>query len=100
MSNESTGSNLSPTEEITVITLAGTGILAVLSVATWHRLLAWMVDQKLLLPAAQDPLVTLPAGAGVGLDVPRLAIASAVLVFIVVFGIAALRRRGDEEAPR
>ena len=100
MSNEPTGSNLSPTEEITMITLAGTAIVAVFSVATWHRLLAWLVDHDVLLPAAQDPLVTLPASDGVGLDLPRVAIAVATVVFAVVFGIAALRRRPREETPR
>lgn len=98
MSNESAGSNISPNEEITLILLGAAAIPVVLSVAMWHRLLAWLVDQKVLLPAAQEPLVSLPAGEGVGLDAPRLAIAAAVLVLVVVFGIAALRRRGDEEA--
>lgn len=44
--------------------------LAVLS--RWATVVSWAVDHSLLVDAAQNPIVVLPASAGAGLDVGRL----------------------------
>lgn len=92
------GSNLSPWEELTVVSIGASVVAALLTVATWHKLLTYLVDQQILVPASQSPVVTLPAGDGVGLDAQRLAIASAALVFGVVLLAATARHRGEVEA--
>jgi hypothetical protein len=58
--------------------------------------LGWLVEQGVLVPAERSPLVALPAGRGVGLDAPRLAITAAVLVFAVVCMVAGVRHRAGE----
>jgi hypothetical protein len=98
--NNHGGSDLSPWEELTLLSLAASVAAAVLTVATWHRLLGWLVEQGVLVPADRSPLVALPAGGGVGLDAPRLAITAAVLVFAVVCLVAGVRRRAGEEERR
>jgi hypothetical protein len=94
------GSDLSPWEELTLLPLAASVAAAVLTAATWHRLLGWLVEQGVLVPADRSPLVALPAGSGIGLDAPRLAITAAALVFAVVCMVAAVRRRTGEGQPR
>jgi hypothetical protein len=98
--NNHGGGDLSPWEELTLLSLAASVAAAVLTAATWHRLLGWLVEQGVLVPAERSPLVALPAGRGIGLDAPRLAITAAVLVFAVVCMVAAVRRRTGEEEPR
>jgi hypothetical protein len=100
MSDHAGGSNLSPWEELTVVSLGATAVAALLTVATWHKLLAYLVAQQVLVPASQSPLVKLPAGNGVGLDAPRLAIAVAAAVFGVVLLVATARRHGEEEVSK
>lgn len=91
------GSNLSPWEELTVVSLGASVVAALLTVATWHKLLAYLVEQQILVPASESPVVRMPASNGVGLDAPRLAIAAAALLFGVMLLISAARRHGDEE---
>jgi hypothetical protein len=85
---------------LTLLSLAASVAAAVLTAATWHRLLGWLVGQGVLVPADRSPLVALPAGGGIGVDAPRLAIAAAVLVFTVVCLVAAVRRRTGEGEQR
>jgi hypothetical protein len=94
------GSDLSPWEELTLLSLAASVAAAVLTATTWHRLLGWLVEQGVLVPADRSPLVALPAGHGIGLDAPRLAITAAALVFAVVCMVAALGRRTGEGEQR
>ncbi|MGL5824986.1 MAG: hypothetical protein ACRCYU_09245 [Nocardioides sp.] len=89
-------SQLTPTEELIMLKVgmvaAAVAIGSIFTVATWHKALNWLVSHQVLVTAAESPLVTLPAGNGVGLDAPRLAIAGAVVVFGLVSGAAVLRR--------
>ncbi|WP_203338607.1 hypothetical protein [Nocardioides limicola] len=89
-------SQLTPTEELLMIKVGMVAFAVVVgsifTVATWHKALDWLVAHQVLVTAAESPLVTLPAGDGVGLDASRLAIAAAAAVFAVVSGVAALRR--------
>jgi hypothetical protein len=90
-------SQLSPWEELTMLSLGASVAAAVLTAATWHRLLGWLVDQGVLVPASVSPMVELPAGDGVGLDAPRLAIAVATLVFAVTCAVTVVRPHDREE---
>jgi hypothetical protein len=94
--DNSGGSALSPWEELTLLSLAASVAAAVLTAATWHGLLGWLVEQGVLVPADRSPLVAFPAGRGIGLDAPRLVITAAALVFAVVCLVAAVRRRAGE----
>jgi hypothetical protein len=86
------GSRLSPTEELLMVAALAMVVGSVFTVATWHRVLDWAVAHQVLVPASASPLITLPAGDGVGLDARRLAIAIAAVVFLTVCGVASLRR--------
>lgn len=70
----------------------------VLTVA-WSKVLTWCLRQQVLLPAAANPLLVLPHSGGAGLDLPRLAVASAVLagVLAVTAGAATHKLRGGGE---
>ncbi|MDP3889834.1 hypothetical protein [Nocardioides sp.] len=97
----SQSSQLSPMEELLMIKvgMVALGVAAgALTISTWHRILAWLVDHDVLLPAADSPLVGVPGGEGVGLDASRLAIATAVLLFLIVCGVAAIRQRLNHRA--
>ncbi|MCM0621790.1 hypothetical protein [Nocardioides bruguierae] len=93
--NSGSSSDLTPMEELLVmkVGLIAAGVVAssVCTVAFWHRILDWLVEHQVLVEASNSPIVKMPSGQGVGLDVPRVAIAVAALVALVVFGIAALR---------
>ncbi len=91
------GGQLSLWEELTMLSLGMSVAAALLTVATWKKLLNWLVDQHVLVAAKHQPLLELPAGAGIGIDLPRLAIAAAGLVFALVCAVAAIRRHTDRE---
>jgi hypothetical protein len=85
-------SQLSPTEELLMVAALAMVVGSVVTVTIWHRALDWAVAHQVLLPASASPLITMPAGDGVGLDARRLAIAVAAVVFLIVCGVASLRR--------
>lgn len=79
-----------------VVLLGSAG--TVLTVA-WSKVLSWCLRQQVLLPAAADPLLVLPHSGGVGLDLPRVAVAAAVLVVVLAAtaGAATHKLRGGGE---
>jgi hypothetical protein len=101
------GSDLSPTEELLLmkvgVIVAGAVASSVFTVAFWRRILDWLVEHQVLVAASGSPIVKMPAGQGVGLDLPRAAVAVAAGVALAAFGVAALRAywsRSDELAER
>ena len=46
---------------------------------------AWLLDHQVLIPAASNPLVALPASNGAGLDLPRLLLAGAIALGLIAF---------------
>lgn len=63
------------------------------------RATGWLVDHGLLVSAAVDPVVVLPAAGGAGLDGRRLLAITAGLVLLVVAGFltrSAHRHEGKE----
>jgi hypothetical protein len=61
--------------------LIGPGIL----VFAWTSLMGWLVDHQVLLEAAADPLMVIPASEGAGLDLPRLLLLGAVVLGLLAF---------------
>lgn len=97
MAGNHAGSDLSPWEELSVISISASVGAALLTVATWHKVLTFLVEQQVLVPASSSPMVKIPAGSGIGLDAPRIAIAAAAVVFAIFLAVAAVRRRVDDE---
>lgn len=60
--------------------------------AWWSQLVAWLLERHVLVSSEQRPLLVLPHAAGVGLDLPRAALAAAVLLFLLAATAGAVRR--------
>lgn len=87
-----------------VLTMLFVGTLLLGSAGTvtalaWAKILTWALKQQVLLPAAAAPLVAIPGSEGAGLDLPRLAVAAAILLAVLATlgGAAARRMRGGGE---
>ncbi len=93
-------SNMSPFEELTMLSIGAAVVASLLTVATWHKVVAYLVDQQVLVAASESPLVSVPASKGAGLDAPRLAVVAAIALFGVVLLVSAARRRSEEEQER
>lgn len=94
-----------PLEEIVVL-LVGLAVVAALvrrSDEVWVRAGVWATEHGVLVAGSGDPLLVIPGLGGAGLDVPRLAIAGAVIVAGVAVGVGGVARRraarGDEQRP-
>lgn len=91
-----------PLEEIVVL-LVGLAVVAALvrrSDEVWVRAGVWATEHGVLVAGSGDPLLVIPGLGGAGLDVPRLAIAGAVVaagVAVVVGGVARRSGRGRDE---
>ena len=83
-----------PEDELVVINAALLALGAVLGSAAvlWLKGVEWLIEHKILIAASADPLLVLPASAGAGLDLPRIAIAGGVLLGAVVLGVSAALR--------
>lgn len=57
---------------------------AVLAFA-WTSLVGWLIAHHVLVDAAADPLVVIPASEGAGLDLPRLLLLGAVVLGMLAF---------------
>ncbi|MCA0296953.1 MAG: hypothetical protein LCH96_16905 [Actinobacteria bacterium] len=71
--------------------LAGPTLIGLL-VVFWRQVVAWAVRVGVLVPARAHPLLELPSAGGAGVDLPRLAIAGAVLAGVVVLSGSLARR--------
>lgn len=91
---------MSPGEEILLLKLgliAGVTVAgSIFTAATWHKVVRWLVDHEVLVPAEAAPLIEFPASQGAGLDAGRTALAVAAVVFLVISGIATMRHRADQ----
>jgi hypothetical protein len=50
----------------------------------WADATGWMLDHRILVPAAADPVVALPATEGAGLDWARIAIVAGGLLMVTL----------------
>jgi len=97
-----TGGPAAEEDLIAVITVALTAIgsVAVVAATMWERVVSWLLQQHVVVADVGDPIVTLPASGGAGLDVPRLALLAAALVAATAVGVAGWRRRKDRRLNR
>jgi hypothetical protein len=63
----------------------------------WAWAVGWLLAHDILVAASTDPLLTMPAAGGAGLDRPRLAIGAAIVLLLLVAAIDALRRRRRDQ---
>jgi len=76
---------------LTVVGVLAAPTLGGLLVMYWHQVVDWAVKTGVLVSAAAHPLVVLPQ-TGAGLDLPRLAIAFAVVGLLVMVPLLLIRR--------
>lgn len=67
-------------DDLMVLLLLGLLIGPTIVVFAWTSLVGWLVDHQVLLEAARNPLVVIPASDGAGLDLPRLLLLAAVVL--------------------
>lgn len=98
--NPSPFGDMSPGEEILLFKLgliAGVTVAgSIFTAATWHKVVRWLVDHDVLVPAKASPIVEIPAGNGAGLDSGRIALLVAAVVFLIISSIAAMRHRAEQ----
>lgn len=84
---------------MTGLVIVGGGIFASTG-SRASRLLEWLLSRDIVVPAAADPVLTIPGADGAGLDLPWLAITAGVLVIggavVVDALVRAIRRRKRE----
>lgn len=88
------GPNSSADDDFVLVILGCLAAGAALgSVGLWRRrIVSWLVEQELLLPATSQPLLTLPGTDGCGLDLARLAVVAAALLVLGAVIFSAIRR--------
>lgn len=59
----------------------------------WLKGIGWLVEQRVLVPAAAHPLVALPNAGGAGLDGSRLAVVVALLIALIAWAASAIHQR-------
>jgi hypothetical protein len=94
MSN--TPSHSSSDGDILVMILGGALLLGSVGTVTalaWSQVLAWCLAHQVLLPAAANPRLVLPASEGAGVDLPRVAVAAAVLLAVFVASASRATRK-------
>lgn len=86
--------------DLMILLFAGMLIGPTILVSAWTSLVGWLVKHQVLLDAARDPLVVIPASAGTGLDLPRLlllgAVVSGLLAALGSAVVRVFRRRAAE----
>ena len=88
------GSADTPEEELVVINVAIGALGTVLASAgiLWFKGVAWLLEHKIIVPEAAAPLITIPGTHGAGLDLPRTALAAAILLAVLTLTVSAGHR--------
>lgn len=90
-----------PEEELVLIHVAIAAVAVVLGSAgaLWLTGSGWLVKHEVLVAQAAQPLIEIPGTAGAGLDLPRVAIATGLIVAALAGAVSyvrhAWRRRED-----
>lgn len=58
----------------------------------WRNVVAWCLEHGLLLPSSVSPMLSVPGTEGAGLDLSRLAVLAAVLIFVAALAARGVRR--------
>lgn len=99
----STGSGRTADDDLFVLVMVGFlalgGVVASAGV-WWAEAVRWLLAHRVLVAAGDHPLLRLPGSGGAGLDLPRLALATAALLLLTAAAAGALwrhprRRRGE-----
>ena len=94
MSN--TPSHSSSDGDILVMILGGAlllGSAGTITALAWSKILEWCLAHQVLLPTTANPMLVLPASGGAGVDWPRLAVAGAVLLAVLVASASRATRK-------
>jgi hypothetical protein len=90
----STGSGRTADDDLFVLVMVGFlalgGVVASAGV-WWAEAVRWLLAHQVLV-AGDHPLLRLPGSGGAGLDLPRLALATAALLLLTAAAVGALRR--------
>ena len=83
-----------PQEELVLIhvALAAVAIVVGSAGALWLQGSVWLVEHKVLVARAAQPLIEVPGTAGAGLDLPRIAIALSLVLAALAGAVSAARR--------
>lgn len=81
---------------LTAIVLFASGASAA-ALAAWGKIVTWLLEHKIIVPAAADPTVVIPSTVGAGLDLPRIVIAMAALIAIGAFAAFGAHARTARE---
>ena len=90
-------------DDLMILLFAGMLIGPTILVFAWTSLVGWLVDHQVLLAAARDPLLVIPASDGAGLDLPRLLLLGAVVLGLLAglgSAIVQVARRRAAEVTR
>lgn len=89
-----TAPSTSPDDEFVLFIVACVALVTVLGSAGffWATGVGWLVEHHVLVPAGQHPLLRIPAGAGAGLDGPRVAIVIGAVLAVLAWAVSAVRR--------
>lgn len=58
--------------------------IAVVALGKWEDVAAWCTDHGVLVDSDEDPMLALPRSDGAGLDTPRVLLAIAVVVIVLM----------------
>ena len=70
----------------------GLGSVGTLAITGWAKTVSWLLAHQVLVAAGTHPLLAAPHAGGAGLDLPRLALATAVVLLLIVTAVGAVRR--------
>ena len=91
----STGSGRTADDDLFVLVMVGFlalgGVVASAGV-WWAEAVRWLLAHRVLVTAGDHPLLRLPGNGGAGLDLPRLALATAALLLLTAAAAGALWR--------
>ena len=96
MNSSAAGSGRTSDDDLFVLCVVGSlslGAAGAAAVAWWAQAVSWLLEHQVLVAADERPLLTVPGGAGAGLDLPRLALLAAALLVTVSAAVGAVRRR-------
>ena len=82
-------------DDLLTLLILGTLVLGsagTLAITGWVKTVSWLLAHQVLVAAGAHPLLAVPHAGGAGLDLPRLALATAVVLLLIVTAVGAVRR--------
>lgn len=74
-----------------IVGMLSLGAIGTAIAVAWDTALRWLLEHQVLVAAGQHPLLPVPYSRGAGLDAPRVAIAAAALVLLLVCAVGWVR---------